>query len=48
MIGGKIAIALVNSGSTHTFMNYSFAIETTYSISSAPLQFVIVARGGQL
>jgi hypothetical protein len=48
MIGGKRALALVDSGSTHTFMNYSFAAETNCYVSSAPSQSVILVGGGKL
>jgi hypothetical protein len=33
-IGGRKGVALVDSGSTHTFMDYSFATNTCYIIFS--------------
>jgi hypothetical protein len=36
IIGGKKGVALVDSGSTHTFIDYTFAIKTSCSISLAP------------
>jgi hypothetical protein len=48
LIGGRKGVALVDSGSTHTFMDYSFATNTSCVITSAPSQSVTVAGGGKL
>jgi hypothetical protein len=48
LIGGMKGVALVDSGSTHTFMDHSFAVNTACIISSTPSQSVTVAGGGKL
>jgi hypothetical protein len=47
-IGGKKGIALVDSGSTDTFADYTFASTTNYPISSTSAKLVKVAGGGHL
>jgi hypothetical protein len=48
IIGGKKGIALVDSGSTDTFIDYTFASKTHCSIISTKAKRVKVASGGYL
>jgi hypothetical protein len=48
IIGGQRGIALVDSGSTDTFMDYSFANQSSCHIISTTSQAVKVAGGGFL
>lgn len=47
-IGGKRALALVDSGSTNTFIDMSFATKTNCTITKNNLQPVHIAGGGKL
>jgi hypothetical protein len=47
-IGGRRGIALIDSGSTDTFMDYTFASKLSYDIISTSSKKVKVARGGYL
>lgn len=47
-VGGKQAIALVDSGSNSTFMNLSFALKTSCTILKDKNRAVAVAGGGKL
>lgn len=47
-IGGKQAVALVDSGSNSTFMSLKFALTTSYSIIKDQSRTVTVAGGGIL
>lgn len=47
-IGGKKGLALVDSGSTNTFMDLSFATTTKCTIARNDLQTVHIAGGGKL
>jgi hypothetical protein len=47
-IGGRKAIALIDSGSTNTFMDYTFASTTSCTISSTCATRAKVAGGGHL
>jgi hypothetical protein len=47
-IGGKRTVALLDSGSTSTFINQAFAIKSNCTLLSAPWQEVQVAGGGKL
>lgn len=47
-IGGKQAIALVDSGSNSTFMSLQFALQTSCTILKDRNRAVTVAGGGQL
>lgn len=47
-LGGYQAVALVDSGSSHTFMNYVFSIAANCHLNSTPTKRVSVAGGGQL
>jgi hypothetical protein len=46
LIGGKKGVALVDNGSTDTFMDYTFASKLNCAIHSALPPKVAVARGG--
>lgn len=48
IVGGKQAIALVNSGSNSTFMSLQFALQTTCTIVKDRSRAVSVAGGGKL
>lgn len=47
-IRGKRGVALLDNGSTHTFIDLEFAIKTGCKIVSNSLQNVIVAGGGTI
>lgn len=47
-LAGKQAVALVDSGSSDTFMNYQFVVECNYSFTPTNIRKVSVAGGGQL
>lgn len=47
-IDGHQDVALVDTGSSHTFMNYSFAISSNYDMQPFALRKVAVVGGGQL
>lgn len=47
-VGGKQAVALVDSGSNSTFMNLSFALKTSCTILKDKSRSVAVAGGGKL
>jgi hypothetical protein len=48
VIGGKRGLAMIDSGSTDTFLDYTFASKSSCSIISTASKTVKVARGGQL
>jgi hypothetical protein len=47
-IGGKQAVALIDTGSTSTFMNLQFALKTSCKILQDDMRAVKVAGGGKL
>jgi hypothetical protein len=47
-LGGRLAVALVDSGSTDTFVNSSFATKCICRTTTTDLQRVKVAGGGYL
>lgn len=47
-IWGKCGIALVDSGSSHTFMDMQFAAKTSCTTVHHPMETVMIAGGGQL
>lgn len=47
-VKGRRAIALVDSGSTHSFMDATFASKASCEITELPLQTVLIAGGGEL
>jgi hypothetical protein len=47
-IGGRRGISLIDSGSTNTFMDYTFASKINCSIAATSSQRVKIARGGHL
>ncbi|KAL6629795.1 hypothetical protein ACP70R_029560 [Stipagrostis hirtigluma subsp. patula] len=47
-LNGKRGVALVDSGSTHTFLDVTFASKAGCLIEDAPLQSVVIAGGGEL
>lgn len=47
-IGGKCGIALVDSGSSHTFIDMKFTVKTTCHTVPTPMETVLVAGGGTL
>jgi hypothetical protein len=47
-IGGKQAVALVDTGSSSTFMNLQFALQTNCEIIKADSQPIAIAGGGTL
>lgn len=47
-IGGHQAVALVDSGSSHTFMDYKFAIKSNSCLSPIKARNIAVAGGGHL
>jgi hypothetical protein len=48
LIAGKIAIALVDIGSTHTFMDLKFSTKIKCTTTSNTVEKVVVAGGGKL
>jgi hypothetical protein len=48
LIAGKIAIALVDTGSTHTFMDLKFSTKIKCTTTSNTVEKVVVAGGGEL
>jgi hypothetical protein len=48
MVGGKRAIALADTGSTHTFMDLKFSTKINCTTVSNSLAKVVVAGGGEL
>jgi hypothetical protein len=48
LIGGKTATALVDTGSTHTFIDLKFTTKINYKTVSNTLEKVLVAGGGEL
>jgi predicted aspartyl protease len=48
LIAGKLATALVDTGSTHTFMDLKFSTKINCSTTSNAMEKVIVAGGGEL
>ncbi|XP_062201598.1 uncharacterized protein LOC133904119 [Phragmites australis] len=48
ILGGKRGMALVDSGSTHSFMDVTFASKARCSIQHTAIQSVKVAGGGEL
>jgi hypothetical protein len=48
VLGGKRGIALIDSGSTDTFMDYAFATKANCAIQTTTTRKVRVARGGHL
>jgi hypothetical protein len=48
LIAGKTATALVDTGSTHTFMDLKFSTKLNCPTTSHVVEKVIVARGGEL
>ena len=47
-VGGKQAVALVDSGSNSTFMNLQFALKTNLTILKDKSRSVAVVGGGKL
>jgi len=47
-IGGQKAVALVDSGSSHTFLDYKFAINSSCTMIPIPSKKISVAGGGHL
>lgn len=47
-IGGKMRLALVDTGCTRTYMDLKFSTRTAYAVLNTPLQNVLVAGGGTL
>jgi hypothetical protein len=47
-ISGETAIALADTGSTNTFLDYSYAVRHNISMQPAPIRIVTVAGGGTL
>jgi hypothetical protein len=47
-IGGYQAVALVDSGSSHTFMDYGFAIKSNFTLKPVPTKKIAIASGGHL
>lgn len=47
-INGHQAVALVDSGSSHTFMDHAFAIKSNCPLQSGPTKKISVAGGGHL
>ena len=47
-MGGKCGIALVDSGSSHTFVDTNFIVKTSCPTVNNPLETVVVAGGGTL
>jgi hypothetical protein len=47
-IGGKVGTALVDSGSSHTFIGLKFATKTSCTTALNPMEIVKVAGGGEL
>lgn len=47
-VNGRRAVALVDSGSTNTFMNYDYAVRSNCAIEEAKERKIMVAGGGML
>jgi hypothetical protein len=47
-IGNRKAVALIDSGSTNTFMDKKFALSNQFNLIPVPHKKVLVARGGEL
>jgi hypothetical protein len=47
-IGGQQAVALVDSGSSNTFMDYKFALKTSCHLTPTAPKKISVAGGGHL
>jgi hypothetical protein len=47
LIAGKLAIALVDTCSTHTFMDLKFSTKIKCTTTSNVMEKVIVAEGGE-
>lgn len=48
MIEGQEAVALVDSGSSHTFMDYKFALKSNCHLQKAETKKIAIAGGGHL
>lgn len=47
-IGVQKAVALVDSGSSHTFMDYNFAVSSNYTLKPTHTRKIAIAGGGHL
>ena len=45
---GNKALALADTGSTNTFMDYAFAVKNNIKLTASPARKVVVDGGGQL
>lgn len=48
IVGGRRGVALLDSGSTNTFIDYMFALKTNYKIINNGMKRVTIAGGGEL
>ena len=48
MVGGRQGVALVDTGSTNTFIDMKFALKSNFHLINTPTKKVTVAGGGSL